>query len=355
MTITFLFPNRGAQLSGGLKVVCEYANRLVADGHDVHIAYAGSIFWSNKTWFYKMTGIVRYLQTWFKGYSCRSWFALDKRVNEHWCLSLNERHVPMSDIYICTSPYTATYLNDYKKSCKRFYFIQGYENWGGVTDEKLFETYHFPLQKFTVATWLQNIVKSKGEQCTFIPNGFDEEYFYLSAPIKMKDKFYISMLYHTSKLKGCDNSFKALDIVHQKYPQVKILLFGSSDKPTALPEWYTYYKQPAKDIHNKIYNSSAIYVGSSLSEGWCLTIGEAMLCGCAVACTDIPGYREMATNNVTALLSSVGDPEAMAENIIRLIEDDALRCRIAEAGHKNIQQYTWDKSYALLKQVLFNT
>ena len=62
MTITFLFPNSGNQLSGGLKVVCEYANRLAADGHMVHIAYAGSIFWGKKTWFYKLTGIFRYLR-----------------------------------------------------------------------------------------------------------------------------------------------------------------------------------------------------------------------------------------------------------------------------------------------------
>lgn len=354
MSITFLFPNSGSQLSGGLKVVCEYANRLAADGHDVHIAYAGSIFWSKKTWFYKMTGIVRYLQTLCKGYSCQSWFTLDKRVKEHWCWSLNERHTPKSDIFICTSPYTAMYLNDYKSQAKRFYFIQGYENWGGVTEEKLFETYHYPFKKFTVASWLQSVVKSKGEDCDFIPNGFDFNYFYLSKPIASRDNFCISMLYHTSKLKGCDNSFKALNIVHHKYPQIRVLLFGSPNKPTNLPEWYTYYQTPEKTLHNSIYNSSAIYVGSSLSEGWCLTIGEAMACGCAVACTDIPGYREMATDNETALLSPVGDPEAMAANIIRLIEDDALRCRIAETGHQNILQYTWDKSYALLKQILFS-
>lgn len=354
MIITFLFPNAGTNLSGGLKVVCEYANRLAFDGHDVHIAYAGSIFWSKKTWFYKMTGIVRYLQTWIKGYSCRGWFALDKHVKEHWCWSLNDRHVPQSDIYICTSPYTAMYLNNYRKLCKRYYFIQNYENWGRVTDEKLFETYHYPLQKFACANWLKEVVNDAGEHCTIIPNGFDFEYFHLTEPITKKDKFCISMLYHTLKLKGCDNTFKALDIVHTRFPQIQVKIFGYPEKPDNLPEWYQYYRQPSKSLHNNIYNSSSIYVASSTLEGWCLTIGEAMCCGCAVVCTDIPGYRMMAKDNETALLSPVGDPEAMAANIIRLIEDDALRIRIAEAGHRNIQQYTWDKSYALLKHVLFS-
>ncbi len=149
--------------------------------------------------------------------------------------------------------------------------------------------------------------------------------------------------------------FRALDIVHQKYPQLHVNIFGTPKRPHFLPAWYDYHQMPQKQDLNRLYDEAAIFIGTSQVEGWGLTVGEAMLCGCAVACTDIPGYREMATDNETALLSPVGDPEAMAENVIRLIEDDSLRFRIAEAGHKNIQQYTWDKSYALLKQVLFDT
>lgn len=352
MSITFLFPNSGNQLSGGLKVVCEYANRLAADGHEVHIAYAGSIFWSKKTWLYKMSGIVRYLQTWIKGYSCRSWFALDKRVKEHWCWSLNERHVPQSDIYICTSPYTAMYLKEYT-SGKKYYLIQDYENWGNLSDAELRKTYHYPLNKIVISHWLKAIMEEELEQCALIPNGFHSEDFVLRTPICSKDKYCIAMLYHLMSRKDCAMGFRALDIVHQKYPQLHINIFGTPDRPSSLPEWYNYHQQPNKPDLNRLYDEAAIFIGTSKVEGWGLTVGEAMLCGCAVACTDIPGYREMATDNETALLSPVGDPEAMAANIIRLIEDDALRCRIAEAGHQNIQQYTWDKSYALLKQVLF--
>lgn len=352
MTITFLFPNSGNQLSGGLKVVCEYANRLAADGHTVHIAYAGSVFWGKKTWFYKITGIARYLQTWCKGFSCRKWFALDSRVQEHWCWSLNDRHVPKSDIYICTSPYTAMYLKDYARG-RKFYFIQDYENWGILTDAKLRETYHYPMQKIVISHWLQDIMEEEKVECTFIPNGFHPEDFQLKTLISKKDKYSITMLYHTMARKDCAMGFKALNIVRQRYPQLQVNIFGTPERPVALPQWYNYHQQPNKQLHNQLYDESAIFIGTSRVEGWGLTIGEAMLCGCAVACTDIPGYREMATDGETALLSPVGDAEAMAANIIRLIEEDDLRQRIAENGHRHIQQYTWDKSYAKLKQVLW--
>ncbi len=335
-------------------MVCEYANRLTADGHNVHIAYAGSIFWGKKAWFFKLTGIVRYLQTWCKGYSCRSWFALDKRVKEHWCWSLNERHVPQSDIYICTSPYTAMYLKEYKEG-KKYYLIQDYEKWGSLSDAELRNTYHYPLNKIVISHWLQAIMEEEQESCSLIPNGFRSEDFMLQTPICLKDKYRIAMLYHTMSRKDCAVGFRALDIVHKKYSQLRVNIFGTPERPVALPQWYDYYQQPSKQNLNRLYDEAAIFIGTSQIEGWGLTVGEAMLSGCAVACTDIPGYREMATDNQTAVLSPVGDPEAMAANIIRLMEDDALRCRIAEAGHRNIQQYTWDKSYALLKQVLFET
>ena len=45
-------------------------------------------------------------------------------------------------------------------------------------------------------------------------------------------------------------------------------------------------------------------------------------------------------------------PERLAENIIRLIEDDDLRYRIAKAGHENIRQFTWESAYDKLKKYL---
>lgn len=48
----------------------------------------------------------------------------------------------------------------------------------------------------------------------------------------------------------------------------------------------TLYKNPTPEQHLKINNESAIYLGCSKLEGWGLTVGEAMMCGQAVVCTD---------------------------------------------------------------------
>jgi glycosyltransferase involved in cell wall biosynthesis len=160
------------------------------------------------------------------------------------------------------------------------------------------------------------------------------------------------MLFHLSSAKGCDDGLKSLEIVRDKFPLLKASFFGYPERPKNLPSWIKYIQTPDKDLHNKIYNEAAIFIGTSHSEGWGLTVGEAMICGCAVACTNIEGYNIMAKNEDTALLSEPGDFQVMAENIIRLIDNDKIRYQIAKNGSTNIQKYKWDESYNIFKKTV---
>lgn len=355
-TITFLFPHPTAGPAGGYMVVYEYANRLAADGYNVNIVYSGSIFWTKKTRFHRITNCVRYVQQLFQGYSCRRWFPLDRRVREVFSLSLNWRHVPKSDIYVATSPYTAYYLNLYPiDKVSKFYFIQDKEDWGPGLKAILSDTYHYPLRKIVISGWLQRMLKDEyGEDSVLIPNGFDFTKFSLEIPVRSKNPMIVSMLYHTMDRKDCNLGFNALDMVKERYPDLQVNIFGVPDRPDYLPDWYHYYRQPSAELHNRINNESAIYIGTSRTEGWGLTVGEAMICGQAVCCTDNDGYKEMAVDGDTALVSPVGDSEAMARNIIRLIEDEDLRWRIAENGNRFIRSFSWGGSYdKLLKEFGF--
>ena len=350
--IVFLFPHPAVGPTGGYKVVYEYANRLAADGYQVGIVYSGSIYWNRKSLFHKMTCCIRYIQKQLQGYSCRSWFTLDERIDEHFTFSLNQRHVPKADIYVATSPYTAYYLNEYDHSSKKFYFIQGYENWGEGLKAILHDTYHYPFQKVVIARWLKEMLKKQfQEESIWIPNGFDFSKFRKTIAVEKKNPFMVSMLYHQMELKDCAIGFRAFEIVKERFGNLRVSLFGVHDKPKDLPDWYDYYKRPSDELHNRLNNEAAIFIGTSKTEGWGLTVGEAMMCGQAVCCTDNAGYQEMAIDRETALVSPVGDSEAMANNIIRLIEDEELRYRIANNGYQFIQRFTWEESYHKLKSM----
>lgn len=354
-SITILLPCSGYNPVGGFKVVYEYANRLSKDGFSVHLIYPATLLFKEQKVKIKIRMLVAFFyRLILQKYSCRNWFKLEKNIYEKWVPSLNEIFIPKSDLIIATAWETAEYLSSYRKmdEVKKMYLIQSYELWSAGDEIRLQKTWKAPFEKIVIAPWLQEIADSLGERSTLIENGFDFEYFNLTVPIESRDPYCLCMLYHTAKLKGCDDGFKAIEIVKTKYPQLKLNLFGSSKINKKLPEWIRFYHQPDRETHNNIYNEAAIFVGPSHVEGFSLTPPEAMQCGCAVVCTDIGGYTVVCKDNDTALVSPPKNPEALAVNIIRLIEDQKLRIDIAKRGNESIKQYTWDRAYLKLKKMI---
>lgn len=75
-----------------------------------------------------------------------------------------------------------------------------------------------------------------------------------------------------------------------------------------------------------------------------LKLFEYMAAGRAIVAPDQPNIREILEHERTALLFAPGDTAAMWRAIARLVADDALRRRLAEAARDEIarRDYTWD-------------
>lgn len=354
-SIAFIFGGIRPFVNGGTKVVLEYANRLSKLGWQVRLVFSmsgdGAKTFIDHIHFllYQLKLIVKY------GISVRNWFDLDKSVAEVYVKSLNYADVPLSDVYVATYVSTAPFLNSYPIEAKRkFYFIQDYEIWGdNWTDDRTRGTYHFDMTKLVISTWLHQLLDHEGVESVIVPNGFDFDYFKMTIPYENKDRYSITILYNENPHKGVYYALEAVKLVKVKFPQLKVNLFGTyTQRPQNLPEWMCYYSCPDKDLHNKIYNESAIYVAASIYEGWGLTIGEAMICGCAIVCTDTDGFKEMVKDGETGLISPIKDVKSLAENVCKLIEDDELRIRIAKAGRNTIHRFSWNNSVKLFSDVL---
>lgn len=343
--IGFIFPPESAVPIGGYKIAYEYANRLVSDDYDVVIMYRQYPFFQENPILKKLQLLHGFYHNQNIPFSTRNWFPLDIRIKEIRIPFVSKWFMPKCDVYVALPVAISYELNKLKISnSRKFYFIQGYENWG-VSDEFVIKSYKLPLQKIVISKWLLNIIKNYGEEAYLIPNGFDFNYFSLTKPIEYRKKTNIAFMFHTQEVKGIPMAMQAFELVKKKFPELVINTFSAYPRPENLPEWYNFYYSPDRELHNYIYNDSAIYVGSSRMEGWGLTVGEAMICGCAVACTDNKGYLEMAKDGETALVSPVDNAEALAKNIIRLIEDNELRYRIAKQGNAYIKQFDIEKSY----------
>jgi glycosyltransferase involved in cell wall biosynthesis len=80
---------------------------------------------------------------------------------------------------------------------------------------------------------------------------------------------------------------------------------------------------------------------------------EAMACGAALATYDNGGCRDYAHDGETALVAPRRDVEALARALARLIENAALRERLARAGQAFIRrEFDWDRAAARLEAIL---
>lgn len=354
--IIFILPGVETVPIGGYKIVYEYANRLFEAGYIIQIFYPYIMRipelsnWNNKKdskyLFFKKLHYFYYL---IKNKDVgASWFPLNKNIKKKYIFEINKKTIRNNNntIYFATAITTAYLLNKCNLSQNKcFYLVQDFENWLGVTNQQVFDSYKFPMNKIAISTWLYNQIKSvDGEKnLILIQNGLDFDYFKLNCDIKTRKRTEISMLYHLDDRKRCIDAINALKIVKKTFPELHVTMFGTPDKPSDVPDYFDYYKRPDKETHNKIYNNSAIFVAASKAEGFGLTPAESMICGCALCCTDIEGFKEFAKNNETALTSPVYDVNALANNIIKLITNDNLRIQIATNGNTLIKQFSWEK------------
>jgi len=90
----------------------------------------------------------------------------------------------------------------------------------------------------------------------------------------------------------------------------------------------------------KYMAASTVLVLASDCEGFGLVIPEAMACGTPVIASDCPfGPSEILTNGRDGLLFPSGDPQALAELLVKLLGDAALRQRLAQAARQTVQRY----------------
>jgi glycosyltransferase involved in cell wall biosynthesis len=356
--ILFLLPSSGTVPVGGFKVVFEYANRFAHDNtgdHYVALILPSFLDTHKLSFLIQVWKFLRYLKNKItRSYTCKTWFSLDPKVKELYVYRFNANNFKKDDIVIATAAETAVFLMNIGGAYpdRRYYFIQNYENWA-CGEDLLIKTWTAPnLKKIVISHWLFDIAKKYNQHAELIENGFDFEYFHLTSPIDNRSPFIVSTLYHISDNKGFKYAFEALKIVKDKFPGLKCLLFGVFERPDYLPEWFEYYRRPDKVTHNRIYNTASIFIGPALMEGFGLTLGEAMQCGCAVAATAIGGYANICKDNETALLCEPADSTALSESIIKLITNNDLRITIARGGRKFIEQFTWEKAYFKFKSYI---
>lgn len=340
MKLTFVLPGYSNRPIGGYKVVYQYANFLSNSNIDVNIVYANILSPAKEYDGYK--GKVRLLLKFIYFYIKKlrkktKWFSLESNVTEKFVNILSLKDIENNDVLIATSWETCYLINKFNLSkIKKFYFIQGIEFWSGSEDQVLNTWKYIDFENIVISTGLKEFGIKHNVDSNLVPNFINPKEFYLKKPIRDR-KPSIVMMYHENPLKGFKEGLDALKIVKRDYPEIAISIFGTDSRPDIIPMNIGYEQRPNMV---DLFNQASIYLVPSRTEGWGLTSTEAMASGTALVTTDNGGCRDFAIDEETALVVNVGDVNSMVNKIEELLRDDKLRCNLASAGKKKIEEYT---------------
>ena len=353
MNITIVLPGIQNRPTGGSKIVFEYITRLISKHSGLFVTLC---YWDQMN-----TGKISLvpLPRRIKLVLCRiatrwepRWFALPKRVQKRFVTAIDDASIPDADWVFATAAVTAPGVHALSSSKgRKGYLIQGYETWD-MPEERLRETYRYRMENVVIAHWLKDLVDSAtGGDCTCIPNPVDTEVFHPDKRF-VRDPLRVSVLYHPSEHKGFQYAWEAIEKAHEAVPDLHVSMFGTYAPPKGLPSWVEYMRNAGSEDLRRIYSTSAIFVCASVNEGYGLTCVEAMACGCSLVVTDFAGSREYAKQGESALVAPVGDVDAIAENIVRLLEDASLRESLGKAGMETARSLSWDKAIERFEEVL---
>lgn len=349
MIISFVLPRPTFGVMGGYKIIYEYANLFIKHGNDVNIYYNVDRAKNQKILPSRVYMLLAKVVAWREP----SWFKLDKKVNKKAIFSINNEEISDADYIVATGSETSFDVYGLKKNKGvKVYFVQDFETWS-MSKDMLYRSYNLDMKIITISEYLKNIIKVHTKKKVYcVPNGIDFNTFRVINPIEKRDKYTIGFLYHNAPHKGVKYTLEALEIVRQKYPTIKISSFGSGKRPMDLPAWINYHEKLNSKEVNEFLNNCALFVCSSINEGFGLTGAESMAAGCALVSTSYEAVFTYAEDGMNALLSPVRDVKKMAVNIENLLKNDKMRQRLANAASKDIQKLNWNNSYMLFLDAL---
>jgi glycosyltransferase involved in cell wall biosynthesis len=98
-----------------------------------------------------------------------------------------------------------------------------------------------------------------------------------------------------------------------------------------------------------LYRAADVFVLASTKEPYGTVYGEAMACGLPVVGWDAGNLPNLARHGEEGLAVPPGDVPGLADALLRLIDDERLRTRMARAAARRAASFpTWDDSAGLL-------
>jgi phosphatidylinositol alpha-mannosyltransferase len=198
----------------------------------------------------------------------------------------------------------------------------------------------------------RTISRHFGGEYTIIPNGVDIERFSITAPARDEETFTILFVGRLEPRKGAKFLLRAMPRILREVPRARLVVVGSgpmsgyyrSHLPNNVADRVVFAGRVSGEALTRYYAEADVFCSPATGgESFGIVLIEAMAAGAAVVASDIAGYRDVVKDGVTGLLVRRGDPDSIAEGLIRLARDGELRQRLTESAGSEVRQYSWDR------------
>jgi glycosyltransferase involved in cell wall biosynthesis len=147
--------------------------------------------------------------------------------------------------------------------------------------------------------------------------------------------------------KGLDILIEAFHRVKAMRPGLKLVIVGSGPMVAELQsntDADCHFEPAVRNVAPWL-RAMDVFVLPSRSEALSNSLMEAMGCGCCPVASNTGGNPELVQDEETGLLFPVGDSEALADRVTRLVDHPDYRRRLAASAHRRMhQQFTREQA-----------
>jgi glycosyltransferase involved in cell wall biosynthesis len=165
--------------------------------------------------------------------------------------------------------------------------------------------------------------------------------------------------------KGLPTVIRAAPEVLERFPDVVFSIVGDNQNLDAMKALcrrygvrrsFHFWGWQSHDQIQEHYRRATIFVMPSLIEAFGVVFLEAMAAGVPVIGGDTGGTRELIQDGVNGFLVRPRNHRELADKIVSLFEDEAIRRRLIDGGRQTVGQFTVEamlrQTYALYQRLL---
>ena len=204
--------------------------------------------------------------------------------------------------------------------------------------------------RVTPSEFLRRVFSAYGLTAVVIPNIIDLSRFAPNAPRSFGDAPQLVVTRNLEPIYDIPTAIRAFAAILPAFPGAHLTVAGSGPDLSRLRVLVSELGLNAQVAFSGRIDNAAIpalyaqadcLLNASTVDNMPISILEAFASGVPVVSTSAGGIPDLVEHGVSGLLVPIGDHQAMARELLRVLQDASLAASLRQAGLRQAQKYAW--------------